>query len=210
MKLKISEIFISIQGESSWTGYPFFFIRTSGCNLNCSYCDTKYAKKFGKFISIKDIVDKAILSKIKKILITGGEPLIQENIYLLIDMLLENNFEVFIETNGSILIDKLPRSVIKILDFKTPSSGECEKNNFKNIDFLQEKDEVKFVIGDFNDYNWAIEIVEKFKLYNILKNILFSPVSGKLDAKILGDWIINDKLNWARLQIQLHKIIGMR
>ncbi len=208
--LIINEMFSSIQGESSYAGFPFFFIRTTGCNLRCKYCDTKYAFSEGKEISIKKIVEKAEKSGLKKILITGGEPLIQKNVYKLIDDLLNKKFEVFIETNGSILIDKINKSAIKIVDVKTPSSGECEKNKVENLDFLTEKDEVKFVISDFNDFLWSKNFVEKYKVYKKIKNILFSPVYGVLNPEKLANWILEHKLNMVRLQLQLHKIIGMK
>ncbi len=209
MKIKINEMFISIQGESSWTGFPFFFVRTSGCNLRCNYCDTKYAYEKGEFFAIEEIIKKIEDSGLNKILITGGEPLIQKNVYILMDKLVKKGYDVLIETNGSILIDKINESVIKIIDFKTPSSGESKKNNFKNVNFLTEKDEVKFVIGNTEDFNWALSIIKKFDLNKKVKNIIFSPIWGKLNANELGKWIINKKLNFVRLQVQLHKIINM-
>ena len=208
-KLKISEIFKSIQGESSYSGFPFFFIRLTGCNLRCSYCDTQYAYSAGKDFTIDFIIDKIAHSNIDKILLTGGEPLLQENIYILIDKLIEIGKKVFIETNGSILINKLRKEVIKIIDFKTPSSLMAEKNNFDNVNFLNKEDEVKFVISDKDDFLWSIDIVNNYNLHKKTKNILFSPVANKLEPKTLANWILEKDLN-IRLQIQLHKILDLR
>ncbi len=208
-KLKISEIFKSIQGESSYSGFPFFFIRLTGCNLRCSYCDTQYSYSSGNELTIKSIIDKIEKSTIDKVLLTGGEPLLQENIYILIDKLTEIGKKVFIETNGSILTNKLRKEVIKIIDFKTPSSLMNEKNNFDNINFLNEEDEVKFVISDKNDFLWSIDIVNNYNLYKRTKNILFSPVANKLAPKTLANWILDKDLN-IRVQIQLHKILDLK
>lgn len=208
-KLKISEIFKSIQGESSYSGFPFFFIRLTGCNLRCSYCDTQYSYSSGNELTIKSIIDKIEKSTIDKVLLTGGEPLLQENIYILIDKLTEIGKKVFIETNGSILTNKLRKEVIKIIDFKTPSSLMNEKNNFDNINFLNEEDEVKFVISDKNDFLWSIDIVNNYNLHKKTKNILFSPVANKLEPKTLANWILDKDLN-IRVQIQLHKILDLK
>ncbi len=210
MKLKINEMFISIQGESSFSGFPFFFIRTSGCNLRCKYCDTKYAYEDGEFIEISEIIENVKSSQLKNVLITGGEPLIQENIYFLIDSLINNKFNVLIETNGSVLVDKINKNAIKIIDIKTPSSGECTKNNFKNFNYINFNDEIKFVISNYEDFKWSINVIEKYKIYNLVKNISLSPVYNLLSPKKLANWILEKKLNYVRLHLQLHKIIGLK
>ncbi len=209
MKIKICEIFESIQGESSFAGFPFFFIRISGCNLRCSYCDSVYAYEQGREIKIERIIEKASLSWINNILLTGGEPLYAKNIYALINGLIETRKKILIETNGSILIDRIPQQVIKILDFKTPSSGMAKYNEFKNINYLNFDDEVKFVISDFNDFQWSCNIIEKYDLFNRINNIIFSPVTDKLASNQLAHWILGEKIN-ARLQLQLHKYINMK
>ncbi len=210
MKLKINEMFISIQGESSFSGFPFFFIRTSGCNLRCKYCDTKYAYENGEFVEINEIIENVKSSQLKNVLITGGEPLIQENIYFLIDSLINNKFNVLIETNGSVLVDKINKNAIKIIDIKTPSSGECNRNNFKNFDFINFNDEIKFVISNYEDFKWSIDVIEKYKIYKLVKNIFLSPVYNLLSPKKLANWILEKKLNYVRLHLQLHKIIGLK
>ena len=210
MKILINEIFTSIQGESSWAGFPFFFIRTTGCNLRCKYCDTTYAYKNGKYYEIDEIVNLAKKSNLDKVLITGGEPLIQDSVYTLIDSLINENFKVLIETNGSILINKVNNKAIKIIDIKTPSSGESKKNKYENIFFLNKDDEIKFVISNLNDFKWALKIIEKYNIQEKINNILFSPVYKNLSPKKLGEWIIQFGLNFARLQIQLHKYIGLK
>jgi len=209
VKIKICEIFESIQGESSFAGFPFFFIRISGCNLRCSYCDSVYAYEQGREIKIERIIEKASLSWINNILLTGGEPLYAKNIYALINGLIETRKKILIETNGSILIDRIPQQVIKILDFKTPSSGMAKYNEFKNINYLNFDDEVKFVISDFNDFQWSCNIIEKYDLFNRINNIIFSPVTDKLASNQLAHWILGEKIN-ARLQLQLHKYINMK
>ncbi len=210
MKLKINEMFINIQGESSFSGFPFFFIRTSGCNLRCKYCDTKYAYEDGEFIDISEIIENVKSSQLKNVLITGGEPLIQENIYYLIDSLINNKFNVLIETNGSVLVDKINKNAIKIIDIKTPSSGECNRNNFKNFDFINFNDEIKFVISNYEDFKWSIDVIEKYRIYKLVKNIFLSPVYNILSPKKLANWILEKKLNYVRLHLQLHKIIGIK
>jgi 7-carboxy-7-deazaguanine synthase len=204
--LKISEIFKSIQGESSYSGFPFFFIRLTGCNLRCSYCDTKYAFDNGKLFTISNIIEKIRHSNVDKVLITGGEPLLQNNVYKLIDKLLDIGKKVFLETNGSLPIDKIRTEVTKIVDFKTPSSLPLLKNNFNNVKFLNKKDEIKFVVSDKNDFQWSLDIIKKYDLSNIVENILFSPVTTKLKPHLLAHWMLEKEVNF-RFQLQLHKLI---
>ena len=205
MSLKINEIFYSIQGESSYTGFPCIFIRLTYCNLRCSYCDTEYAFYEGKDIKIEDI-----LSKIKKyptnlVMVTGGEPLIQENCIELINQLLKKKYSVMLETSGSLNLNKVPKKVIKIVDFKCPSSKMMDKNDWTILEDINQTDEIKFVIGNKEDYSWSKKMIKNYNLDKICP-ILFSPVYDEIDMKVLSQWILDDGLN-VRLQLQLHKHI---
>lgn len=203
--MKINELFLSIQGESTYQGRLCFFIRTTGCNLRCSYCDTEYAFTEGKEMDPDDLYTVVRNSGVNLVEITGGEPLIQKDIPPFITKLLDNNYEVLVETSGSIDIDKADNRAVRIMDIKCPTSSEERKNDWRNLDKLTPKDEVKFVISDRKDYEWALGILEKT---GIDKNntVLFSPVSKVLEPQKLAEWIIADKIN-VRLQLQLHKII---
>jgi len=207
-KLLISEIFTSIQGESTHAGKTCFFIRLAGCNLNCSYCDTKYSfdQETAEEISIDEIVKQAVNSEIKLIEVTGGEPLLQNGVSILCDELIKNDLTVLMETNGSLPISKLNHKVKKIIDCKCPTSGEADKMYFVNFGDLSQEDEVKFVLSDEKDYIYAKSIISKYKLTDITQKILFSPISGKLNPQLLSTWMIRDK-SPAILQLQLHKII---
>ena len=205
MKLKINEIFYSIQGESSYTGLPCIFIRLTYCNLRCSYCDTEYAFYDGKDISIDDI-----LSEIKKyptdlVMVTGGEPLIQDYCINLMQKLIAENYSVMLETSGSMKLNKVPKKVIKIVDFKCPSSDMMEKNDWQILSDIQKQDEIKFVIGNKKDYDWSKKMITKYKL-NELCPILFSPVYNVMSIQDLSEWILKDGIK-VRLQSQLHKHI---
>ena len=206
--LLITEIFSSIQGESTFAGKVCFFIRLAGCNLNCSYCDTKYSfnKEGAQVFSIDQIYKEAVKSGIKLVEITGGEPLLQNGVYELTDKLIQNNFTVLIETNGSILINNLNPKAIKILDCKCPDSGESGKMDFNNFNILSNKDEIKFVLSSRKDYEYAKSIIKNYKLFSITRKILFSSVSNKLDPQLLAKWMVEDK-SPATMQLQLHKII---
>jgi len=202
--MKINEIFFSLQGEGIWTGLPNIFVRTSGCNLRCSFCDTKYAYKDGKEMNIKEILNQISKYNCKYICITGGEPLLQNETENLIDDLLKKSYKICLETNGSISIKKLSdkKSLIISLDIKCPSSNMHNKALLKNISYLRKVDQLKFVIKDKNDYNYAKKIVNKFKPDC---TVFFQPVWGT-DIKDLADWIINDGLN-VKLGFQLHKLV---
>ena len=205
MKLKINEIFYSIQGESSYTGLPCIFIRLTYCNLRCSYCDTEYAFYDGKDISIDDI-----LSEIKKyptdlVMVTGGEPLIQDYCINLMEKLIAENYSVMLETSGSMKLNKVPKKVIKIVDFKCPSSDMMEKNDWQILSDIQKQDEIKFVIGNKKDYDWSKKMITKYKL-NELCPVLFSPVYNVMSIQDLSEWILKDGIK-VRLQSQLHKHI---
>jgi 7-carboxy-7-deazaguanine synthase len=203
--IKINEIYLSIQGESSHTGLPCVFVRLTGCNLRCVWCDTAYAFHEGKTQSINQTLKDVKIFGINLVEITGGEPLMQEDVYPLMETLLENGYKVMLETGGSLSLEKVPRDVIKVLDLKCPGSGEHKKNNLDNLKLLAPHDEVKFVILDRRDYEWSRDLIKKQKI-NETATILFSPVYGKLELKELVKWILEDRLS-VRLQTQLHKII---
>ena len=175
MKLKINEIYKSIQGESTYMGLPCTFIRLTYCNLRCSYCDTEYAFYEGKDIEIDTIIKKVNKLKTKLVEVTGGEPLIQGGCINLLHELIKNGNDVLIETGGALSIEKIPKEVIVILDIKCPSSNMSDKNLWTNINFLKKEDQVKFVIGDREDYEWTKKILKKYNL-NTKCEILFSPV----------------------------------
>jgi len=203
--LKINEIFHSIQGEGTNAGLPCVFIRLTYCNLRCTYCDTEYAFHEGEDFSIEDIIEKVKSYGCKLVEVTGGEPLVQENSLGLMKQLCDEGFEVMLETGGSLPIEMVDSRVNIIMDLKCPSSGMMEKNLYENINFLKPMDEVKFVIGNREDYDWAKKIIEENDLLNKC-NILFSTVFGSLSQDELAGWILKDKLK-VRFQLQLHKYI---
>lgn len=203
--MKINEIFKSIQGESSFAGIPTVFVRLSGCNLRCLWCDTKYAYDEGVDLIVDEAIDRVNAFGLQFVQITGGEPLLQKEVYELMDRLLDMDYKVSLETNGSINLSSVDKRVVKIIDIKCPSSGESDRMDFENINYLTKSDEIKFVINDRDDYNWAKKIIDR---YNVIKrcNILISPVFGEIEPRELAEWILEDNLN-VRLQIQLHKLI---
>ena len=205
MKLKINEIFYSIQGESSYTGLPCVFIRLTYCNLRCSYCDSEYAFYEGKNMSFSDINTEIKKYPTKLAMITGGEPLLQKKSVDLMQLLIEDDYSVMLETSGSLSLENVPKEVIKIVDFKCPSSKMKHKNDWSILNDIDNKDEIKFVIGNEEDYNWSKSKIVKYNL-NEKCQILFSPIYGSIDIKELCNWILNDGLN-VRLQTQLHKLI---
>ncbi len=202
--MKINEIFHSIQGEGKWTGFPNIFIRTTGCNLRCPYCDTKYAYEQGIEKTIPEITNEIKKYKCKKICITGGEPLLQKDITKLIDYLIELKYNIIIETNGSLKIDSLKdkKNLIISLDIKTPSSEMHEKMFLQNIDILAKKDQIKFIIKNKEDYNYAKKIIEKYKPKC---DVFFQPVY-KTNPEELAKWILEDNLK-VKIGLQIHKII---
>ncbi|MEE3346761.1 MAG: radical SAM protein [Nitrospinota bacterium] len=203
--LKINEIYASIQGESSHTGLPCVFIRLTGCNLRCSWCDTAYAFYDGKNLTVEETLQKVETFGLPLVEITGGEPLLQEDVYPLMEALLKKGYRVMLETSGALPIDKVPEKVIKILDIKCPGSGEEKKNHLENLKFLSPHDEVKFVLLDRADYEWSRDMLRKYDMVPS-KQVLFSPVYDKLNLKDLSQWILKDRLA-VRLQTQLHKVI---
>ena len=205
MKLKINEIFYSIQGESSYTGLPCIFIRLTYCNLRCSYCDTEYAFHNGSDMSINQILKHIDKYPANLVMVTGGEPLLQKDCISLMGELLKNKYSVMLETSGSLPLNKVPKKVVKIVDFKCPSSNMKHKNDWKILKDIDKKDEIKFVIGDKKDYNWSKDMIKEYDLDKICP-ILFSPVYDKINIENLSKWILDDGLN-VRLQMQLHKYI---
>lgn len=204
-QLRINEIFYSIQGESVYAGLPCVFIRLTYCNLRCSYCDTEYAFYEGDWQSFEDIIHEIEKYNCKLVEITGGEPLLQENVLILMTHLCDNGYTVLIETGGHMSIENVDPRVRRIMDLKCPSSSESEKIYWPNIRFLTKNDQVKFVIGDLNDYHFAREIIARYHL-NEICTILLSPVFGKMNPRELAEWILDDSLP-VRLQLQMHKFI---
>jgi len=203
--MKICEIYPAIQGESTHAGLVCTIVRLTGCNLRCSYCDTTYAYEEGYELSEAEVINEINLIGINLVEITGGEPLLQKDVYGLIERLINDGYRVLVETNGSIDIRELDRRAIIILDIKTPGSGMSDKMNFSNLYYLRKEDEVKFVLTDRNDYEWSKAIVEKYKLIDKC-HVLFSPAYGILHPQALAKWLIEDKLG-VRLNLQLHKYI---
>jgi 7-carboxy-7-deazaguanine synthase len=206
--LNLTEIFYSLQGESSYAGIPCIFIRLAGCNLRCKYCDTTYSYNTSYTLEIPEILQEVQkYEPVKLVELTGGEPLLQQEIYTLMVDLQKAEYTVLLETNGSVSLAKVPEYVIKIVDVKCPSSGFPDSFVLSNIDFLTCKDELKFVISDERDYKWA----KKFLQANNLKhhNILFSCVADSMNPNELAELILKDKLN-VKLQIQLHKILDLK
>ena len=204
-KLKIKEIFYSLQGESSFVGLPTTFIRLTGCPLRCNYCDSAYAFHGGENLAINEIINKVKSYPTKRICVTGGEPLAQKLCKSLIKELLDQSFTVSIETSGAINIADVDQRACLVMDLKTPGSGETTKNLWDNIKYLKSTDQIKFVICSQDDFSWAIQTIKK---YDILQSIecLVSPCFGKVSYKDLAEWVLNSGFN-LRLQVQLHKLI---
>ena len=205
MSLKINEIYYSVQGESTHAGRPCIFIRLTYCNLRCTYCDTEYA-----FYDGKDMEITYIMSEIKRwdcnlVEVTGGEPLFQDECIDLLNELVNSNYEVMLETGGSLSISDVPKKVVKIVDFKCPSSGMVKKNLWSIVDDLQAHDEVKFVIGNREDFDWVKDRITEYSLDKIC-TLLFSPTFGEIDPQQIVEWILAENLP-VRMQLQMHKMI---
>ena len=203
--LRITEIFYSLQGESNTVGIPTVFIRLTGCPLRCVYCDTAYAFSGGKKIEIEEIIVEVEQYATRYITVTGGEPLAQPACLELIKQLLDKGFIVSLETSGAIDVSAVDSRAFKVMDLKTPSSGELDKNIYQNIDYLSSKDQVKFVIGNNEDYDWSKATLTKYGLLERCE-VLFSPVMGLQNPTELADKILQDRLP-VRFQIQLHKLL---
>jgi 7-carboxy-7-deazaguanine synthase len=204
--LTINEIFHSIQGESTHAGRPCVFVRLTACDLRCSWCDTPYAFHEGRKMSIDEVIAAVDAHGCPLVEITGGEPLLQEDVYPLMDRLLAAGRTVMLETGGHRPITRVPAAVLKIVDIKCPASGEASRNDWDNLDRLAPHDEVKFVIQDRGDYEFARDVLARYDLTSRAAAVLFSPVHGVLDARTLSEWILGDRLP-VRLQLQLHKFI---
>jgi 7-carboxy-7-deazaguanine synthase len=205
VELRISEIFYSLQGESNAVGLPTVFVRLTGCPLRCNYCDTSYAFSGGVKISLVDILADVKQYNCNYVCVTGGEPLAQPSCLLLLTQLADAGFNVSIETSGALDVSNVDSRIVKVMDLKTPSSSECEKNRYENIEFLTTQDQVKFVIADDDDYNWSKKIMEDYNL-SARCQVLFSPVVPQQNPTELADKILADRLP-VRFQIQLHKFL---
>src|ERR1700722_5026609 len=205
-RLHINEIFYSIQGESTHAGRPCVFVRLTGCNLRCKWCDTESAFYEGGRMSILEVTEKICGYGCDLVEVTGGEPLLQEGVYPLTEAMLESGATVMIETSGAVDVSKLDPRVIKIMDLKCPGSGECERNLWSNLDHLTMRDEIKFVVADRADYEWTRDAIVMRELARRAGALLLSPVHGQLDQAALASWILEERLP-ARMQLQIHKQI---
>lgn len=206
LRLTVNEVYLSIQGESTWAGLPCAFVRLTACDLRCSYCDTEYAFYQGSKRALREVYDEVMGFECPLVEITGGEPLLQKNVLPLMTALCDAGKTVLIETSGAHDISAIDPRVHRIMDMKTPSSGECARNLPANIGFLRHRDEVKFVIGSREDYEWSREQVTRHDLGNRVSAVLFSAVFGKIAPREIVDWMLEDKVP-ARFQLQMHKFI---
>ncbi|WP_430317822.1 7-carboxy-7-deazaguanine synthase QueE [Pseudomonas nitroreducens] len=204
--LRITEIFYSLQGETRTAGLPTVFVRLTGCPLRCNYCDTAYAFSGGEIQSLDAILDQVARYRPRYVCVTGGEPLAQPNCIPLLERLCHAGYEVSLETSGALDISATDRRVSRILDLKTPGSGEVARNRYENIGELTLNDQVKFVICSREDYDWAVSKLIEYRLDGRAGEVLFSPSHRQVDARALADWIVSDNLP-VRLQLQLHKIL---
>ena len=204
--LRVTEIFFSLQGEARTVGRPTTFVRLTGCPLRCQYCDTAYAFTGGVSVSIDDIRRQVAANPTRYVTVTGGEPLAQPGVLALMQQLCDDGFDVSLETSGALDISPVDERVSRVVDFKTPGSREVARNLFANVDHLTARDQVKFVICDRDDYEWAKARCDEFDLANRAGDVLFSPSSDEMDATRLADWILADGID-VRFQIQLHKVL---
>jgi len=204
-RLRISEIFYSLQGESRSVGFPTVFVRLTGCPLRCVYCDTTYAFKGGEWMAQDDVLARVAGFHPRYVTVTGGEPLAQQAVLPLLTQLCDAGYEVSLETSGSMDLEGIDSRVVTVMDIKTPGSGEMEKNRWENLQRLSEKDQIKFVLCDRADYDWASRQLHERELATQCE-VLFSPVQGQLEPVELADWIVQDNLP-VRFQLQLHKIL---
>ena len=206
VRVRVSEIFYSLQGEAKTVGQPTTFIRLTGCPLRCHYCDTAYAFQGGELQTLDDIVDKVKTYPTQLVTVTGGEPLAQPDCLPLLRLLIQEGYRVSLETSGALPIASVPDAVSIVLDLKTPGSGEVHRNLYENIAELRSKDQIKFVILDKADYDWARFKISEFDLTARVEEVLFSPVYESLTPVQLAEWILEDGLE-VRLQVQLHKLL---
>lgn len=206
LSLKVNEVYYSIQGESTWAGLPCVFIRLTACDLRCTYCDTEYAFYEGKKRLLDDVLAEVLTFDCPLVELTGGEPLLQKNSLVLMKALCDAGKTVLIETSGAHDISKIDPRVHRIMDLKTPGSGECKRNLWSNIDHLTKRDEVKFVIGSREDYEWSCEQVLTHRLAERVQTVLFSPIFGRIEPVEIVNWLLEDNLP-VRFQLQMHKFI---
>lgn len=204
-QLRISEIFLSLQGESRSVGFPTVFVRLTGCPLRCGYCDTTYAFQGGEWMDLDAISERVAALAMRHVCVTGGEPLAQKNCGELLTRLCNTGYEVSLETSGAMDVSSVDARVIKVMDIKTPGSGEVGKNLWSNLAHLSAQDQVKFVLCDRADYDWAKQVLEQHDALSRCE-VLLSPCFGQLEPQILAAWILEDKLP-VRFQLQLHKIL---
>jgi 7-carboxy-7-deazaguanine synthase len=205
-KLTINEIYFSIQGESTWAGLPCVFVRLTFCDLRCTYCDTEYAFYEGKKQTLGEVVDAVLGYDCPLVEVTGGEPLLQKNVLPLMTLLADAGRTVLLETSGAHDISEVDPRVHRIMDLKTPGSGEVERNLFSNLEYLTPRDEVKFVIGSREDYEWSRALVREHQLAERCRAVLFSPIFGRIDPREIVEWVLADNLP-VRFQLQMHKFI---
>ena len=204
--LRITEIFYSLQGEARTVGLPTVFVRLTGCPLRCTYCDTEYAFSGGELRSIAQIAEQVASYQPRYVTVTGGEPLAQKNCWPLLATLCDAGYEVSLETGGAVSLVGVDERVVTVLDLKTPASGEMERNDYSNIPLLRAADQVKFVICDRQDYEWARFKLDQYQLADRAADILFSPSFGQVQGRQLAEWILADNLP-VRMQLQLHKLL---
>lgn len=204
--LRITEIFYSLQGEARTVGLPTVFVRLTGCPLRCVYCDTAYAFSGGEMMAIDQVADQVAVHAPQYVTVTGGEPLAQPACLPLLERLCDAGYEVSLETSGALSVAGVDKRVVKVLDLKTPASGEMQRNDYDNMAMLTGNDQVKFVICDREDYEWARFKLDEYQLPGRVSDILFSPSHEQLPARELAEWILQDKLP-VRLQLQLHKLL---
>jgi 7-carboxy-7-deazaguanine synthase len=203
--LLITEIFLSLQGESRSVGWPTTFIRLTGCPLRCHYCDTEYAFQGGERITIDTVLQQVANNGVRHVTVTGGEPLVQKEVYPLMKQLCDVGYKVSVETGGMVDISEVDSRVERVVDLKTPASGEVEQNHWDNLNLLTKQDQLKVVIQGRADYEWFLPILKQYQLDQRCE-VLLSPVQGVLEPSLLAEWILQDKLN-VRFQLQLHKIL---
>ena len=204
--LRITEIFLSLQGEANTVGYPTVFVRLTGCPLRCQYCDSAYAFSGGQIETLADILDQVASYNVSRVTVTGGEPLAQPSVFALMTALVDRQFSVSLETSGALPVDRVDPRVVKVLDIKTPDSAEVHRNLWDNIAHLQPHDQIKFVVCSRGDYDWARIKCDQYQLFDRVADVLFSPSHGALEPSELADWIVADRLP-ARMQMQLHKLL---
>ena len=204
-RLKVTETFVSIQGEADAVGWPTLFIRLTGCPLRCVYCDTQYAFHGGEWLTLDELLRIARDSGVRHVCVTGGEPLAQKPCLSLLTMLCDAGFAVSLETSGALDVTPVDPRVCRVVDLKTPGSGEQRRNRLENLDVLGDRDQLKFVLGSRLDYEWARDLLRS-RAVPVRGQVLFSPVWGQLEPRQLAEWILEDRLD-VRLQVQLHKLL---